>query len=384
MIEGVPPSTLALVDSSAFQHNLKQARKYAPNSRVMAVIKANAYGHGLVRVANALQDANALAVARVKEGIVLRKAGITTRIVVLQGFLDRDELDAHGNFQLEPVVHSLHQLRLLESCNHLNQLYLWLKLDTGMNRLGFQHAEWHSVVDWLHQHQNKLAGLTWMTHLANADDVSDTTTIKQINLFREFTCGRSEAVSIANSAGILGWKQSHAEWIRPGLMLYGVSPFTDRTGSDLGLRPAMTLQSRLVSIKQLQIGDAVGYGGDWVCSQPMRLGVVAIGYGDGYPRTAQTGSLVVVNGETVPIIGRISMDMLTVDLTACPTANEGDEVILWGDSWQWKLWQSRQQQSPIPYCVGLLGVLVSSILHKLEKIVKANHSWSLNAKISCV
>ncbi len=331
MIEGVPPSTLALVDSSAFRHNLKQARKHAPHSQVMAVIKANAYGHGLVRAASALQDADALAVARVKEGIVLRKAGITTRIVVLQGFLNRDELDAHHNFQLEPVVHSQHQLELITSCNYLNQLYLWLKLDTGMNRLGFQQTDWSSVTDWLHNHQDKLSGLTWMTHLANADDVSDTTTTKQINLFREFTSDRSEAVSIANSAGILGWKQSHAEWIRPGLMLYGVSPFTDRTGSDLGLRPAMTLQSRLVSIKQLQAGDAVGYGGDWVCSQPMRLGVVAIGYGDGYPRATQTGSLVVVNGETAPVIGRISMDMLTVDLTESPTAHEGDEVILWGE-----------------------------------------------------
>ncbi len=353
MIEGVPPSTLALVDSSAFRHNLNQARKHAPHSRVMAVIKANAYGHGLVRVARALQDADALAVARVKEGIVLRKAGITTRIVVLQGFLDRDELDAHRKFQLEPVVHSVHQLELLASCNYLNQFYIWLKLDTGMNRLGFQQADWHAVTDWLHQHQHKLAGLTWMTHLANADDVSDTTTIKQINLFREFTSDRSEAKSIANSAGILGWKQSHAEWIRPGLMLYGVSPFTDRTGSDLGLRPAMTLQSRLVSIKQLQVGDAVGYGGDWVCSRPMRLGVVAIGYGDGYPRAAQTGSLVVVNGETVPIVGRISMDMLTVDLTESPTTHEGDEVILWGE--QLAVETLAKSSATIPYTL-LCGI----------------------------
>lgn len=331
MIEGVLPSTRALVDSSALQHNLRQARQQAPDSRVMAVIKANAYGHGLVRVARVLEDADALAVARVKEGTVLRNAGITTRIVVLQGFLDREELDAHLSFQLEPVIHGFHQLRLLATCSHLHKLHLWMKLDTGMNRLGFRQADWNAVHEWIGHYRDKWAGLTWMTHLANADDLSDSATTKQINLFGEFTSSQSEPTCIANSAGILGWKQSHADWIRPGLMLYGVSPFTDRTASELGLRPAMTLQSRLVSIQQLKTGDAVGYGGDWVCHQSMPLGVVAIGYGDGFPRAVQTDTFVVINDIKVPVIGRVSMDMLTVDLTACPEASEGDEVILWGE-----------------------------------------------------
>ncbi len=331
MIEGVSPSTKALVDSSAVQHNLKQVRYYASGSRILAVIKANAYGHGLVRIANALQSADALAVARIKEGIVLRNAGIKSRIVVLQGFLDRDELDAHYRFQLEPVVHGFHQLRLLATCQYLDQLHLWLKLDTGMNRLGFKQQDWNAVQEWLNIHRNKWAELVLMTHLANADDLTDSKTTYQINQFGEFTRNQSELVSIANSAGILGWKQSHSDWVRPGLMLYGISPFADRTGAEFGLRPVMTLQSKLLSIKQLQVGDAVGYGGDWVCRKAMRLGVVAIGYGDGYPRTAQPGTLVVVNDMSVPVVGRISMDMLTVDLSACPNAHEGDEVILWGE-----------------------------------------------------
>ncbi|HFD11565.1 MAG TPA: alanine racemase [Crenotrichaceae bacterium] len=330
MIEGVIPSTRALVDSSAVRHNLSHVRLHAPHSRVLAVIKANAYGHGLVRIANALHNADALAVARVKEGIVLRNAGIKSRIVVLQGFLDRDELGAHRKFKLEPVVHNDHQLRLLATCAYLDQLHLWIKLDTGMNRLGFQQSDWNAVLEWLNKHRNKYAELIWMTHLANADDISDSTTINQIKLFRSFTETQSEPVSIANSAAILGYKQSHSEWVRPGLMLYGVSPFPDRTGSELGLRPAMTLLSRLVSIKQLRAGDAVGYGGDWVCKQAMRLGVVAIGYGDGYPRNLKPGTLVVINDVTVPVVGRVSMDMLTVDLSACPDAREGDDVVLWG------------------------------------------------------
>ncbi len=353
MIEGVSPSTRALVDSSALQHNLRQARQQAPDSRVMAVIKANAYGHGLVRVARVLEDADALAVARVKEGIVLRNAGITTRIVVLQGFLDRDELDAYLNFQLEPVIHGFHQLRLLATCSYLDKLHLWMKLDTGMNRLGFRQPDWNAVHEWVGHYRDKWAGLTWMTHLANADDLADAATIKQINLFNDFTSNQIEPTSIANSAGVLSWKQSHADWIRPGLMLYGVSPFTDRTASELGLHPAMTLQSRLVSCQQLQPGDSVGYGGDWVCHQSMRLGVVAIGYGDGYPRSIQAGTFVVIHGIPVPIIGRVSMDMLTVDLTASPEACEGDEVILWGN--QLPIETLAKSSSTIPYTL-LCGI----------------------------
>jgi alanine racemase len=170
-----------------------------------------------------------------------------------------------------------------------------------------------------------------MTHLANADDVSDTTTTRQINVLREFTNNRSEPVSIANSAAILACKQSHSEWVRPGLMLYGVSPFPNRTGNNLGLRAAMTLQSRLLSIKQLHVGDAVGYGGDWLCQQSMRLGIVAIGYADGYPRSIKSGTMVLVNGIAAPIVGRVSMDMLTIDLSNCPEAKQADPVIIWGE-----------------------------------------------------
>lgn len=353
MIEGLPALTHAVVDCNAVQHNLQVARQFAPQSRMLAVIKANAYGHGLARIAKALHDADALAVARVKEGIVLRQAGVSNRIVVLQGFLDRDEMDAHRKFDLDPVIYGFHQLRLLATCPYLEELRLWLKLDTGMNRLGFKQDDWRAVLEWLNTHQEQWAELTWMTHLANADDLQDTMTTSQIDLFRSLTASRNEQDSIANSAGILGWKQSHSDWVRPGLMLYGVSPFTDRQGSEFGLKPVMTLRSKLVSIKQLDRGDAVGYGGDWVCTEPMRLGVAAIGYGDGFPRAAQSGTLVAVNGQTVPVVGRVSMDMLTVDLSACPHAQEGDEVELWGG--QCAIEQLARSASTIPYTL-LCGI----------------------------
>ncbi|MCH9697864.1 MAG: alanine racemase [Gammaproteobacteria bacterium] len=353
MIEGLPALTHAVVDCNAVVHNLKVVRQYTSNSKILAVIKANAYGHGLVRIANALQDADALAVARVKEGIELRLAGITNRIVVLQGFLDRDEMDAHRKFDLDPVIYGFHQLRLLATCPYLEELSLWLKLDTGMNRLGFKQEDWRAVLEWLNTHQGQWAELTWMTHLANADDLEDSTTQKQIDLFRSLTADRNEHDSIANSAGILGWKQSHSDWVRPGLMLFGVSPFAGRQGYEFGLKPVMTLRSKLVSIKQLHQGDAVGYGGDWVCNKPICLGVVAIGYGDGYPRAAQSGTLVAVNGQVVPVIGRVSMDMLTVDLSTCPHAQEGDEVELWGS--QCAIEQLAKSASTIPYTL-LCGI----------------------------
>jgi alanine racemase len=300
----------------------------------MAVIKANGYGHGLLRIAGALQNADAFAVARVDEGIRLRKAGIKTRIAVLEGFSCAEELDELVHYQLDAVVHSFTQLEIFEGRTEQDACAIWLKLDTGMNRLGFKPRELNAVFQRLNRCSIIKQPISLMTHLANADDKQDPTTLNQISLFNE-TVGAlvqlGNECSIANSAGILAWQEALTDWVRPGVMLYGISPFPESTGEQLGLKPIMSLHSRLIAVKPLATGDKVGYSGTWVCAKPTTLGVVAIGYGDGYPRYAKVGTPVLVNGRRVPLIGRVSMDMITVDLGTQPNAKPGDPVTLWGD-----------------------------------------------------
>jgi alanine racemase len=330
----------ALVNLEALQHNLKIVRQYAPNARIMPVIKANAYGHGMFRVATALQSADAFAVARVDEGVNLRKAGITNKITVLEGFSCVNELEAILAYKLDTVVHSFTQLNMLVARPEKNICSIWLKLDTGMNRLGFKVEEFPLAFHRL-KHCSLIKGpINLMTHLANADDTQDSSALKQITLFND-TVTRLFAdqkfdrklsdCSIANSAGILAWPNSVKDWVRPGIMLYGISPFPDNTGAHWQLKPVMSLHSRLIAVKSLIKGDKVGYSGIWTCLKPTQLGIVAIGYGDGYPRQAKAGTPVLVNGQRVPLIGRVSMDMITVDLHSQPEAKQGDYVTLWGE-----------------------------------------------------
>lgn len=325
------PAAFAVINPDAVQHNLSQVRQFAPNAKVMAVIKANAYGHGLLRMAKALQQADAFAVARVDEGIRLRRAGFDKRIVVLEGFTGLLELQALLQYQMDVVVHSSTQLDILELSHPSNCCVIWLKLDTGMNRLGFKSNE----VDSAYQRLNRCAAvkkpINLMTHFACADDVNDPQTLKQISVFNETVDRYLGERSLANSAGILGWEQSLSDWVRPGIMLYGISPFSDSTGPQLGLKPVMALYSQLIAVKPIGVGEAVGYGGSWLCKAPTTLGVVAIGYGDGYPRHAKIGTPVLVNGIRVPLIGRVSMDMMTVDLGVHSQAKPGNPVTLWGD-----------------------------------------------------
>ena len=331
------PAAYAVLDLEAAAHNVEKVRGYAPNARIMAVIKANGYGHGLLRIAGALQNADAFAVARVDEGIRLRKAGIEKRIVVLEGFTCSEELEELLHFQLDAVVHSFVQVEVFEQRTELGQIAIWLKLDTGMNRLGFKANEFNAVYQRLNQCSIIGQPINLMTHLANADDKQDLMTDKQISLFNDTLAAlvpklkSSNERSIANSAGILAWPAALTDWVRPGVMLYGISPFAEITGGQLGLKPIMGLYSRLIAVKQIVTGDKVGYSGSWVCEKPTTLGVVAIGYGDGYPRYAKTGTPVLVNGQRVPLIGRVSMDMITVDLAGQPHAKPGDPVTLWGD-----------------------------------------------------
>lgn len=324
------PAAYALVHLEAARHNLEIARRHAPEARIMAVIKANGYGHGLVRIAQALADADAFAVARVDEGIYLRNAGIRHPITVLEGFTFNDELDKLLHYGLDSVVHSFIQLDVLERRIETGQMDAWLKLDTGMNRLGFKPEEFDAAYRRLSRCRIVRSPCHLMTHLANSDAVDDGKTVRQLNLFNETVRPYPGPRSIANSAGILAWPDAVSDWVRPGIMLYGISPFPDRTGAELGLQPIMELYSRLISVKPLKKGETVGYGTGWVCRKPTTLGVVAIGYGDGYPRYAETGTPVLVNGRRVPLIGRVSMDMITVDLETQPEAKPGDPVCLWG------------------------------------------------------
>lgn len=323
-------TTCAQIDLQALQDNFDQVRKLAPRSKIMAVIKANGYGHGMLRVARALSGADGFAVARLEEGLTLRRHGILQRVVVLQGFRDRDQLRQCVDYRLEPVIHSPLQVHLIEAAEPAPSLRVVLKLDSGMHRLGLDPQTFTRMLSRL-QARLGAEAMTLMTHLACADEPGNEGAQGQILLFDRLTRSLSHAKSIANSAAILAWPQTHADWVRPGLMLYGVSPFPDQRGEELGLRPVMTFSSRVIAINQIEAGQAVGYGGTWVSSRPTRLGVVAAGYGDGYPREVPSGTPVLVAGVRVPLVGRVSMDMLSVDLTDYPAIQVGAEVTLWGD-----------------------------------------------------
>ncbi|MFO7604203.1 MAG: alanine racemase [Gammaproteobacteria bacterium] len=332
----MPRVTRATIDLSALRHNFSIAQQRAPQARQMAVIKANAYGHGMIAVAKALPAADGLAVACVDEAVQLRDAGISQPLLILEGFYDAQELALCRRHRLTPVVHQTEQLELLES-EAGEPLPVWLKLDTGMHRLGFTAAQATSAWRRLSVCRSVAhEGLVLMTHFANADDRDDARTEQQHALFAQLQRQIASAsavpqASAANSAGLLGWPQTHADWVRPGIMLYGVSPFSQHSGGMHDLRPVMTLRSHLIAIGTHKKGETIGYGGSWTCPEDMPVGVVAIGYGDGYPRHARSGTPVLIRGQRAPLIGRVSMDMLTVDLRGLRDARLGDEVILWGE-----------------------------------------------------
>jgi len=318
------------IDHTALCFNLNRVRQTAPNSAIWAVIKADAYGHDMERVATTLSDADGFAVARLDEALQLRRANIRKPILVLEGIHSAEELSVASQADLAIVLHHASQLATLLSAKLASPISVWVKLDTGMHRLGFSSEEFAVVLQQLQQREAvKRIGL--MTHLANADDPSDPTTEEQLKQFDQLVAGRALLLSAANSAAILSFPASHYDWVRPGIMLYGASPFTDSTGPELGLKPVMTLRSSLISVKNLKKGERVGYSGTFEAPEDMPMGVVGIGYGDGYPRHAKAGTPLLVNGQPLPLIGRVSMDMITVDLRQQPNAQVGDPVVLWGE-----------------------------------------------------
>jgi alanine racemase len=321
----------AVVDAAALRHNLQQVRRVAPQSRVMAVIKANAYGHGMVPAAKALADADGFAVARLGEGLALRAAGLTNRILLLEGVFNAEQLAAAAQARFELMVHSIEQLELLEALSGDAQVTAWIKLDSGMNRLGFRLEDFHEAYARLRRNRHVQSDPTLVTHLASADDRRALQTKQQLDAFNAAIAGLAGARSIANSAGVLAWPAARADWVRPGLMLYGVSPFPSGTGAELGLRPAMTLRTEVIAVKTVRAGETVGYGATWTAARDTRMAVVAAGYGDGYPRNSDAGTPVLINGRRAPLIGRVSMDMITVDVTDVPAVAVGDPVVLWGN-----------------------------------------------------
>ena len=321
----------AIVDSAALRHNLARVRTTAPGSGVMAVIKANAYGHGLVPAAKAMAESDGFAVARLEEGLVLRRAGLANRILLLEGACGAEQLALAAQQDFDLMVHSIEQIEMLEGRAGSEVVRTWLKVDTGMNRLGFRVEEFAAAHRRLVGIANVAPDPTLVTHLASADDRRDSKTTTQLQAFGTATAGVPGARSIANSAAMLAWPATRADWVRPGLMLYGVSPFPSGTGAELGLRPAMTLQSEVIAVKAVKQGETVGYGGAWRALRNTRMAVVAGGYGDGYPRSTGPGAPVLVNGHHAPLIGRVSMDMVTVDVTDLPVVAIGDPVVLWGE-----------------------------------------------------
>ncbi len=315
---------------SALKHNLNIIRERAPNSKVMAIIKADAYGHGIARVAKKLSDADAFGVACIEEAISLRNAGIEKNIILLEGMYAESEIELIAKHRFELVIHDVSQIEMLEASNINAKLKVWIKIDTGMHRLGFSPNDFNEAYERLNQLSNIDRPLRLMTHLATANERDPELTFQQIRCLNELTSELSLEKTIANSAAVLNIEESHGDWIRPGLMLYGISPFSDTTGADHNLKPVMTLKSKLIAVKQLKTGDPVGYGASWCCPENMPIGIVAAGYGDGYPRHAISGTPLLVNGERCSLIGRASMDMLAVDLRNQPAAKVGDPVVLWG------------------------------------------------------
>ncbi len=324
----MPRPIRATFDTAALRNNLAVARARAPDSRVWAVVKANAYGHGLLRAVEALAAADGFALLDLEEAVRLRDAGVRKPILLLEGFFSLDDLALVVEHGLSVVIHSEEQVDMLVAAGFPTRIPLSLKLNTGMNRLGFSPEAFAIALERLQG--CRMAGeITLMTHFADAD--GERGVREQLERFTKATRDLALPRSLANSAALLRFPETHADWVRPGIMLYGCSPFADESAESLGLQPVMTLASELLAVRELDKGDRVGYGGAFVAPKRMRIGVVACGYADGYPRHAPDGTPVLVAGRRARTAGRVSMDMLTVDLSGVPEAAVGAPVTLWGE-----------------------------------------------------
>jgi alanine racemase len=322
----MPRPIQAFIDLNALEHNLYVARR-ATSSRIMAVIKADGYGHGLLHVAEALAAADGFALLDINDAIALREADYRQTILLLEGFFTEDDLPLIAEYDLSCVIHSSWQIDLLDAYPKRASLDVWLKISSGMNRLGFIPHKVTQTMEQLRRH-SVVRDITLMTHFAHADEARGID--EQLEIFNALAAPHRVSRSLANSAALLRYPKSHGDWVRPGIMLYGASPFADTSAQQLGLKPVMTLSSRIIATQDLNSGDEIGYGGLFRAEHSMRIGIVACGYADGYPRHAPNNTPALVDGEHTHVLGRVSMDMLCVDLSRLPKAQIGSSVVLWG------------------------------------------------------
>jgi len=322
---------LATISKSALQHNLNQVRKLAPNSKVLAMVKANAYGHGLIETAYALKTADAFGVASIEEALKLRQAGIQNEIVLMEGFFAEDELDLIAEQKLTCVLHHWPQVQALQDYSRQTKINVWVKINTGMNRLGFMPHEFQEAFEALKKLEYvEITG--FMSHFAHADEKKSQDLQEPYQLFTKMVGNKPGLKSMANSAAILSAPFSHHDWVRPGLMLYGIVPFANETGAQYNLKPAMSLTATLIALHALLPNQKVGYGGTWTsANRQAKIGIVSMGYGDGYPWHAKNGTPVLVNQQIAHLAGRVSMDMLAVDVTSIHPVQVGDLITLWGN-----------------------------------------------------
>lgn len=350
---------VATICLSALQHNAQVVKRLAPSASIMAMVKSNGYGHGIEPVSQALKSfVSAFGVATLDEALAIRKQGIDNPILLTQGVGHISEIDIVNQHQLSIVVHHHHQLGLLKQTR--SKVNCWLKVDTGMSRLGFSMQEFSDALQQTIGYDSKNKPVL-MTHFANADDINNKLTDQQQHHFNRLTQSYSLAKSVCNSAALLQCPAMHYDWVRPGIMLYGISPLLNKVGQDFNLKPAMDLSAKLISIKQVKRGDVVGYGSEYQCQQNMRLGIVNIGYGDGYPRHAVNGTPVLINGIECPLVGRVSMDMMAVALPKHQEINIGDKVTLWGNG------------LPIERVASYAGTIAYELMNKLTRRVEMRY-----------
>jgi alanine racemase len=321
---------VATIDLAAIRHNYALAKRCAPGRQAFAVVKANAYGHGVREVVSVLHDeADGFAVASLEEAAEVRAMHGEARILLLEGCFSADELPMAAHLGLDLAVQGLEQVEALLAARLSRRLNIWFKLDSGMHRLGLSAETVRQQFTRLRT-APQVAELNLLSHFACADERGHNLTEMQLECFLDLLDLDFDQRSLANSAAVLTIPAAHMDWLRPGIMLYGATPFADLSAAELGLRPAMSLGAQLISVREVAAGESVGYGAGWIAERPTRIGTVSCGYADGYPRHAPNGTPVWVGGRRVALAGRVSMDMLTVDLSDLPEAAVGDTVELWG------------------------------------------------------
>lgn len=353
----------AEINLKALVHNVQTIRGMVPNSKIVAVVKANAYGHGLYTVADTLDAyVDALAVARIDEALSLRERGVKKPIILLEGFFENSDVRLISEYKLHTAVHDIEQVEAIEQSDIKSPINCWMKIDIGMHRLGASPEQIAEMKSRLEACDKVVQPIGLISHLSVADTPAEFDyNREQIDYFLETAKSFKGDLCLANSAGILCWPKSHTKWVRPGIILYGISPFEDRVGADFQLEPVMTLRSSLIAIRKLKKGAKVGYGAAWTAPRDTILGIVATGYGDGYPRTAPNGTPVWVNGRIVPSVGHVCMDMMFVDLGPDSADRIGDKVVLWG------------KEVPVEKIASLCGTIPYELVcHIMPRVEIAN------------